>query len=186
MKKSIVCAIVFALFLGTAGVAGAAIVPAQWTDDWAPDGGPIDFGRRDYHSYTYQHDLGHAGFDAAHDAVDHYRLSIQLQDDSHHDSWEWAFIDLPGLRTDDAVEVGNHDVHLGWSLAGLASLNANGLLDITIYRLCGDFQLFGSHLSACGTSDPPSQAPIPASLLLMASGLVGLAGYRRWSNRSCA
>jgi hypothetical protein len=177
MKKHIACWVAFLILFGMAGGAGAAMVDAQWTDVWSPDGGPVYFGNNGgYSTYSYQHNIiDDEGFIPGQDIINDYALTIGLSDDGDRRS-EWAFINLPGLASDRIVEVDFNDITMGSSFAGLFSLNANGILNVTIQRLWGDFYLTDSTLAADGQT--PS-VPIPAAVLLLGSGLIGLLGYRR-------
>jgi hypothetical protein len=173
MKKSILGGAVVLMLVLMPLVAGASLM--QWEDAWTPDNGPVYFSGQN-RSFSFALDIKNDDFVVGADEVNRYSLTISLRDDAHHDGWELAFIDLPGFRTDALVD-DMADITLGDSFKGLFSLNTSGTLDVTIYRLWGDFELLGSSLVAFG--EGASSVPLPASVLFMASGLVGLTGYRR-------
>jgi hypothetical protein len=182
MKKIIFGLTVFLILFGMAGGAGAAMVDTQWTDVWTPEGGSVYFASPwadsgGYSIFSYQHSILEDGFIPGQDSVSDYNLTIGLRDD--RDRWwsEAAIINLPGLTSDRIVEVDFSDIIAGSSFAGLFSLNENGILNVTIARWWGDFFLTGSTLVADGQT--PASAPIPAAVLLLGSGLIGLLGLRR-------
>jgi hypothetical protein len=177
MKKNFVCAAIFLILFATAGVAGAAMVDTQWTDIWTPDDGPVYFGPGPgYSTFSYEHNILDEGFIPGQDVITDYTLTIGLVDDAD-DGPEYAVINLPGFFSDRIFEVDFGDTIVGRSFAGLFSLNDDGILNVTVARLWGDFFLTGSTLVADGQTI--SHTPIPASVLFLATGLIGLLGFRR-------
>ena len=164
------------IFLSFITMASQA-VPMQWSESL--DFGDVYFSggkKGGVKSYTYTHDIKNDGFLPGQDIVWDYDLSINLFDDQRRDKKEVALIDQPGFWGDEAVEVSFDDVELGVSFWGLYSINKNGLLEITINRLKGDFILGGSTIVAMGKT---VKVPEPTPFILFSLAIVGLALVRR-------
>jgi hypothetical protein len=170
----------FALVLlafGFAGAARADYIPATWTDS-APVGSGVYIGN--HQSYTYNHNLNDNGFRPLNDLITSFRLSINLADDQRNDSYELAFVDLPGIGGDAFVQNFGlaGEEYGGFSILGLLQLNALGTLTVTISSIIGDFNLVGSTLTAHGLSNV-ANVPEPGALGLLGVGLVGIALSKR-------
>lgn len=131
-------------------------------------------------TYTFTHDLKADGFNPGIDSVSSYSVTIDLyNDDGKLDA---IYIDQPGISGDSGALLYN------WSYAslttqgsyqGVASLNSDGLLNISLTSLLGTFYLDSSELKATGTKGASTAVPEPTSAALLAAGLLGIAVMRR-------
>lgn len=178
MKNLFVVLLGLCLIVGLVG--GANAVPWTWTDTYADTNGPVYFSGAfggGIDTYSYTHSILEEGFDPLQDLVISGSLDIDLFDDNDPLLPERVRINLPGLSVDTVY---NFDVDLpdlGLSVSAWISVNLTGDLDVTLEQVWGDFFFGGSTFYASGYEANP--VPEPATMLLLASGLVGLAGFRR-------
>jgi hypothetical protein len=126
-------------------------------------------------SHSYTHNLNDDGFIPGSDSVVDGTLAVGVFDDG--DFWpEFALFtveafdfDTGGLTFGSAF-VGNLEVN------ALAAINSDGLLDVTVTSLFGDFYVGNSVLTVTTES-----VPVPSALILLSLGLMGLGGIRRCS-----
>ena len=133
-------------------------------------------------TFTYTHDLTTDGFNPSLDTITDYSLSINLKNDAG--MLDVVYIDQAGFDGDSAGLFYNWkyaSLTTGDSYQGLASLNSNGQLQVSITSLLGTFFLDSSTLTATGTQgDGNTHAvPEPTSVALLAAGLLGIAVMRR-------
>ena len=174
MKKFLVFLAAILLVFGVVGTASA--VPYTWDDtvDWEP-WKLIE----ECISVPYTHDLTDntpVKFEPGVDSIWNYRLTVDLYDDidPRRNRLELIYIDQPGFIGDRLTWRARSQT-LGWSLAGLLDINDDGILNIEISSWYGDFYLASSTLVANGNNAVPE----PATMLLLGSGLIGLAGLGR-------
>jgi hypothetical protein len=131
-------------------------------------------------TYTFTHDLKTNGFNPGVDAISSYNITIDLHNDSG--MFDVIYFDQPGLAADGVFMLSNWSngsLNEPGSLQGIASLNSNGLLNISITSFLGTFFLDSSELQASGTQGSTRGVPEPASVALLAAGLLGIAVMRR-------
>jgi len=163
-------------------LAGAAwAVPWTWTDivDPAPD-----ILINNANPYLYTHDIRGDGFDPGSDFVRDFSLYINLYDDSQIDGAERVRVTLDGWWFAGTYNAAN-DINLGYGLFGSLFLLEDGLLRVRLTATRGDFMFADSTLTANGNETAPvseaAPVPEPATLLLLGSGLLALAGFHRKS-----
>jgi hypothetical protein len=175
MKKYYVAVCVLFLIFGLGGFAGAT--PYTWVDTFDP----CDIRVGWFDSLKYEHDLTDntpVPFAIGEDFIYSYSLTVRLYDDGGFlDLPEIAYINQPGLLGDGFYDFSYENRELGWSLAGLIELNLLGQLSVSIDSWFGDFYFDYSQLTARGENNAP--VPEPATMLLLGSGLIGLAGFGR-------
>ncbi|MEX2321499.1 MAG: PEP-CTERM sorting domain-containing protein [Saccharospirillum sp.] len=127
-----------------------------------------------WQSYSYSHNLNDDGFTLG-SAVSG-TLSIDISDDSDkwYESFEWTLVTVEDFDFD----TGNYtfyanDFNSEMELQALASLNANGMLNVTVTSLLGDFYVGNSVLSVI------TEVPEPGTIALIGAGLFGLFVARR-------
>ncbi len=136
-------------------------------------------------TYTFTHDLKTEGFTPGVDQISDYNVTINLLNDQG--ILDAIYIDQPGTSADSAALLYNWtyvSLNTQDSYQGIASINSNGLLNISITSLLGTFYLDASELKAIGTQGNANAVPEPASAALLAAGLLGIAVMRRRSNKA--
>jgi len=132
-----------------------------------------------YH-YTFDLTSGSDPFVPGTDLITSYSLSFDL---SSHGvfSFNMAALDQPGLAGDDVQMFLLFGDLQGSSAQGKAILNSSGQLDVTVYSLLGNFYIDSAYLEATGIKNSAG-VPEPASVALLAAGMLGIVVMRRKRN----
>lgn len=200
MKRSLLALFSALLFFGMVGSAGA--VPVTWTDtiDFNPD---ILIPP----TYSYWHDISDDGFSSwwtgGNDTISSFTLEVSLYDDNEPDvsselqivGWKWwivpifdwvtvtnpdgtegAYVNFGLVPHEFSFENGS-ETYTG-NLFGELDLWHDGTLNVSVSADFGDFYLASSILTVNG-DDGTAPVPEPTTILLLGSGLLGLAGFNR-------
>ena len=169
MSRSIFKPLALALGMTFGASAGAATI----TDTISQDAYVTFFG-----SHTYTHDITDDGFVPG--SAISGSLQISIYDDAR-DRFdllpEFVLVIVDSFDFDSGgLTFGNFDNSLG--VQALGSLNADGLLQVTVQSLWGDFRVGTSTLSV-----EVSEVPVPGTLGLLGAGLAALGLARRKAAR---
>ena len=169
MSRSIFKPLVLALGMTFGASAGAATI----TDTIIQEAYVSFLG-----SYTYIHDITDDGFDTG--SAISGSLQISIYDDAR-DRFdllpEVVLVIVDSFDFDSGgLTFGNFDNSLG--IQALGSLNADGLLQVKVQSLIGDFRVGNSTLSV-----EVSEVPVPGTLGLLGAGLAALGLVRRKAAR---
>jgi len=178
MKK--LFALTFMAILAIAMSANAApIVPVTYFDVVDPVPDIVLDSATPIHDYT--HDIVAHGFYAPADTLFTATIGITLNDDQGpgEDSAEWVAITFDGNYVDH-FEIAYDDYSYA---VDVSLLQSDGLLAVRLTRTSGDFVFKKSELLVEGERDI-ALMPAPGALVLVASGLAGVAAFSRKKKRS--
>ncbi len=169
MSRSIFKPLVLALGMTFGASAGAATITDTVTQDAL-----VNF----FGSHTYTHNIIDNGFVPG--SAISGSLQISIYDDAI-DKWDFlpevVLVIVDSFDFDSgALTFGNFDNSLG--IQALGSLNADGLLQVTVQSVWGDFRVGTSVLSV-----EVSEVPAPGTLGLLGAGLAALGLVRRKAAR---
>ena len=194
MKKLLVFLCAMSLVFGVVGVASATI----WTDTHYPDPLPLYMAAGGANqTYDFTLDIKNDGFDPGFwgfgaDDVLWYTVDLYVTDDltpwyDFKDTFDWGdnsgevlTVTTPVLWFDlfeESYEVDFFGGPLSYpmNLAGFLRINFNGTLGIDLTATEGDFYFWAGKVTASDTNPVPE----PATMLLLGSGLIGLAVFGR-------
>ena len=169
MSRSIFKPLVLALGMTFGASAGAATITDTVTQD-----AYVSF----LGSHTYTHDITDGGFVPG--SAISGSLQISIYDDAR-DRLDFlpevVLVIVDSFDFDSGgLTFGNFDNSLG--IQALGSLNADGLLQVKVQSLIGDFRVGNSTLSV-----EVSEVPVPGTLGLLGAGLAALGLVRRKAAR---
>ncbi len=169
MSRSIFKPLVLALGMTFGASAGAATITDTVTQDAL-----VNF----FGSHTYTHDITDQGFVPG--SAISGSLQISIYDDAR-DRFDFlpevVLVIVDSFDFDSGgLTFGNFDNSLG--IQALGSLNADGLLQVKVQSLIGDFRVGDSTLSV-----EVSEVPVPGTLGLLGAGLAALGLVRRKAAR---
>jgi hypothetical protein len=157
---------------------GGAVISALMTLSSAHAGLIVDtINQTEYvgwlNSFSYTHDINDDGFVLG--SASSATLTIDISDDSHWDWWEKVVFTIEEFDGDTGYwQWGTANFGNGLEAQALGALNADGLLDVTISSLQGDFYVGQSVLTVVTEA-----VPEPGTLALLGLGLAGLGAARR-------
>ena len=177
MNKKIIYAAALILFFAIAGGAGAAMVDTSTTGIEHPSG---------MHEAVCSHFkymqsifcLEHDGSDLESDTAPRASLMYDFATGSAPGRPESAFLNLPVGVSPGLVGGDSRDITIGCFLPGWYNMKENGRPNVNIWRLFDDFPMNTSTLVADSQVTGPA-TPLPASVLMLSSVLIGMIGFRR-------
>lgn len=149
--------LVASISVAHAGLITDTIVQNQYLSTWQ--------------SYSYTHDINDDGFVLG--SAISGNLNIEIRDDNDR-WWEFSLVTVEDFDFDTgSFRFYANDFNNELELEALAALNADGLLDVTVTSLLGDFYVGNSVLSVI------TEVPEPGTIALVGAGLFGLFVARR-------
>jgi hypothetical protein len=180
MNKYYILFSVFLLFFGTA----SSVCAIPYTDIYDAEhtymsGSLLGWVTGANSSVSWTFDITDDGFDPDTQDITSAMVTLNLQDDSGFDFWEFSELNVGSNYFYWEVDTG--DAIFG--INSLMSLSDTGTVVASLTAILGDFYFNSAELEAEGTiaGEQPSSTPVPEPtvLLLFGTGLVGLCFFTR-------
>lgn len=159
----------------------ALAIPTVWTDyiDW--ENNIYLKAAWLFDGFGYYHDIADSGFNSTwmggDDEISSFQLDISLYDTDKKSETARIFAPLSGGRYNFNLTFATFET----SIDGYIDLMHDGTLNVYIDPKSGDFYADWSRLTVNGDNGDRTPAPVPepATLMLLGTGLVGIAGVGR-------
>jgi PEP-CTERM motif-containing protein len=154
-----------AMILTCVGVGTAAAL--TFTDIWDPSDIKLN---HDGETYTFTHNIIDNGFQPLSQTVTSADIYLAFEDDKSNDEEEWVKFKFDSGQYTAAQEIDTGTIHF---LVNAQLIQSDGKVEVTL-QLSGDGDVYFDQ-SKLVVEATPTPTPEPTSLLLLGSGLAGLA-----------
>jgi hypothetical protein len=126
-------------------------------------------------TYNFTHNINDNGFNSSTDAITSADIYIILFDDADK-ATEKVKITFDNLTIEDKMKVNYMAYHFA---AASSLLQSDGLLNVSLKVVAGDFYCLGSWLEVEADRSTPAAVPEPTSWAMMGLGLIALGVFAR-------
>jgi uncharacterized protein with beta-barrel porin domain len=154
------------MVLGLGALAAVHAVPVTFTDVVGGSENILSQGQ----TYSFTHNINDNGFNSGTDAITSADIYISLFDDLDNAA-EKVKIKFDNLTIENNMEVDYAAYHF---LVASSMLQSDGLLNVSLNVVAGDFYFFGSRLEVDANRTAPAAVPEPTTFAMLGMGLLGL------------